>query len=147
MTTRKILLIFAGVVVTVGVLVLVFVGGIVGFAIYQVGNSEAAAEAKQFLRNSDTLKQDIGEVKDFGSFVTGSINVQNDNGTATLHFKVIGALKEVNASVDLTYLQGRWRVTSASYTNDHDQTVNLLDPYESKDRHPPHYLIAIFYEA
>ena len=36
MTTKRILLIFGGVVVTVGLLVMVFVGGIVGFAIYQV---------------------------------------------------------------------------------------------------------------
>ena len=35
MTTKRILLIFGGVVVTVGLLVMVFVGGIVGFAIYQ----------------------------------------------------------------------------------------------------------------
>lgn len=136
MTTQKILLVFGGVVVIVGVLVLVFVGGIVGFAIYQVGNSEAAAQAKQFLRNNDKLKKDIGEVKDFGSIVTGSINIQNDNGTATLHLKVIGERKTVNASVDLSYFQDRWRVSSASYTNDRDQTVNLLDPYESKFRYP-----------
>jgi hypothetical protein len=137
MTTNKILLIFGGVVVSVGLLVVVFVGGIVGFAIYQVGNSDAAAEARQFLRNNDKLKQGIGEVKDFGSFVTGSINIQNDNGTATLHFKVIGERKTVNASVDLAYFQGRWRVSSASYTNDRDQTVNLLDPYESRRQITP----------
>ena len=136
MTTRKILLIFIGVVVTVGFLVVVFVGAIVGFAIYQVGNSEAAAEGRQFLRGSDKLKQDIGEVKDFGSFVTGSINVQKDNGAATLHFKVIGEQKTVNASVDLTYSRGRWQVISASYTNERDQTINLLDPYESKRQTP-----------
>lgn len=148
MTTKKILLIFTGVVVTVGLLVVVFVGAIVGFAIYQVGNSDAAAEGKEFLRNSEKLKQDIGEVKDFGSFVTGSINIQNDNGTATLNFKVIGERKTVNASVDLTYFQGRWRVSSASYTNDRNQTVNLLDPYESRKQiPPPDCLIAIFYEA
>ena len=140
MTTRKILLVFIGVVVTVGFLVVVFVGAIVGFAIYQVGNSEAAAEGRQFLRGSDKLKQDIGEVKDFGSFVTGSINVQNDSGTARLHFKVIGDQKTVNASVDLTYTQGRWQVISAAYTNDRDQTINLLDPYEARRR--THLLVA-----
>jgi Cytochrome oxidase complex assembly protein 1 len=136
MTTRNIILVFGGVVVVVGLLVLVFVGAIVGFAIYQVGNSEAATEAKQFLRNNDKLKQEIGEVKDFGSIVTGSINIQNEDGTATLHLKVIGERKTVNASVDLSYFQGRWRVSSASYTNDRDQTVNLLDPYEAKIQIP-----------
>ena len=136
MTTKKMILIFGGVVVTVGLLVVIFVGGIVGFAIYQVGNSYAAVEARQFLRTNDKLKQDIGEVKDFGRIVTGSINIQNDNSTATLHFKVIGERKTVSASVNLTSFQGQWRVSSASYTNDRDQTVNLLDPYESKRQLP-----------
>ena len=133
MTTRKIVLIVGGVVVAIGLLVVLFVGGIVGFALYTVGNSEAATTAKEFLRNSAKLKQDIGEIQDFGTFVTGSINVQNDNGAATLSMKVIGATKTVNASVDLAYMNGRtWRVSSASYVNDRGERVNLLDPYESK---------------
>ena len=56
MTTKKILLIVGGVVVVLGFLVVCFVGAIVGFALYQVGNSEAAARAKDFLRNSEKLK-------------------------------------------------------------------------------------------
>ena len=46
MTTKKILLIVGGVVVVLGLVVAFFVGGIVGFALYQVGNSEAARKAK-----------------------------------------------------------------------------------------------------
>lgn len=133
MTTRKIVLIVGAVVVAIGLLVVVFVGGIVGFALYSVGRSEAATTAKAFLQNSAILKQDIGDVQDFGSFVTGSINIQNDNGAATLNLKVIGARKTVYASVDLAYMNGRtWRVSSASYVNDRGEKVNLLDPYESK---------------
>ena len=133
MTTRKIVVIVGAVVVAVGLLVVIFVGGIVAFAFYSVGKSEAATTAKTFLRNSAPLNQDIGEVQDFGTFVTGSINVQNDNGEATLNLKVIGARKTVHASVGLAYTHGNaWRVSSASYVNDHGETVNLLDPYDSK---------------
>lgn len=133
MTTRKIVLIVGAIVVVIGLLVLVFVGGIVGFAIYTVGKSEAATTAKEFLRNNAALKQDIGEVEDFGTIITGSINVQNDNGVATLNLKVIGSRKTVNATVDLAYTQGRaWRVSSASYVNDRGESVNLLDPYLAK---------------
>ena len=92
MTTKKIVLIVGGVVVVLGLLVTFFVGGIVGLALYQVGNSEAAAKAKDFLRNSEKLKMETGEVKDFGSIVTGSINLQNGNGEATLNL-VIGERK------------------------------------------------------
>lgn len=133
MTTRKIVLIIGAVVVAVTLLVMIFVGGIVGFAFYSIGKSEAATTAKSFLRNSALLKQDIGEVQDFGRFPTGSINVQNDNGEATLNLKVIGARKTVHASVGLLYTHGNaWRVSSASYVNDRGETTNLLDPYDSK---------------
>ena len=133
MTTKKIVLIVAAVVVMLALLAAVFVGGIIGFALYSVGNSEAAAKAKDFLRNSDKLADDIGEVKDFGSIITGNVNIANNNGEATLHLKVIGERKTVNASVDLVYTNGSaWRVSAASYVNSSGQTIDLLDPYDSK---------------
>lgn len=133
MTTKKIVLIVGSVVIVLGLVVAAFVGGIVGFALYQVGNSEAAMKAKDFLRTSEKLKQDIGEVKDFGSIVTGSINVADGNGQATLRLKVIGESETVNASVQLIYVnRGEWRVASASYVNAGGQTINILDPYDTK---------------
>lgn len=133
MTTKKIVLIVAGVVVVLGLLGAIFVGGIVGVALYTVGNSEAAARAKDFLRTNDKLKTEIGEVTDFGSIITGSVNVDNNNGKATLHLKVIGERETVNASVDLVYTNGSaWRVIAASYVNASGQTIDLLDPYDSR---------------
>ena len=133
MTTKKILLIVGGVVLVLGFLVICFVGVIVGVALYSVGNSEAAARAKVFLRNNEKLKTDIGEVRDFGSIITGSINFQNDSGQATLHLKVIGAQKTVNATVHLVLVQGSaWRVSSASYDNASGQTIDLLAPYDTQ---------------
>lgn len=133
MTTKKIVLIVGGVVVVLGLVVALFVAGIVGFALYQVGNSEAAVKAKDFLRNSDKLKQDIGEVRDFGSIVTGSVSVNDGNGQATLQLKVIGEKETVNASVQLVYLnRGDWRVSSASYVDTEGKTIDLLNPYDTK---------------
>jgi hypothetical protein len=133
MTTKKILLIVAGVVIVLGLIVVLFVGGIVGFALYQVGNSEAAITAKEFLRNSEKLKKDIGEIDDFGSIVTGSVNVSDGNGQATLNLKVIGTVHTVNATVYLVYSnRGDWRVSAARYVNKDGQTINLLDPYDSQ---------------
>ena len=132
MTTKKILLIVGGVVVVLGLIVALFVGGIVGFALYQVGNSQAANKAKDFLRASEKLKTNIGEVKDFGSIVTGSVNAADGNGQATLHLKVIGERETVNASVQLVFVnRGDWRVISASYEDAQGQTIDLLDPYDS----------------
>lgn len=133
MTTKKIVLIILGVVVVLGFLVVLFVGGIVGFVFYQLGNSDAAEQARQYLRTDEKLKADIGEVKDFGSIVTGSINMAGGSGEARLNLKVIGERQTVNASVHLTLVSGgRWRVNSASYVNASGETISLLNPYDSK---------------
>jgi hypothetical protein len=133
MSNRKIVLIIVGIVVTITIVFLIFVGGIVGVALYSVSNSEAANTARNFLKNSEKLRADIGEVKDFGSIVTGSVNINNESGQATVNIKVIGANETVNASVDMVFIHGReWRVVSASYVNNSGQTIHLQDPYDSK---------------
>jgi len=47
MTTKKIVLVVGGVVVVLALIVVCFAVGIAGFAWYQIGNSEAAAKAKE----------------------------------------------------------------------------------------------------
>ena len=135
MTTKKIVIVVISIVIVLGLIVAIFVGGIVGVALYSIGNSEAAETARTFLRNNERLKQDIGEVKDFGSIVTGNVDIKNRDGNATINIKVIGERKEVNASVDLSYRNGQpWRVMGASYTNDAGQTIELLNPHEGRER-------------
>jgi hypothetical protein len=133
MSTKKIVLIVVAVVFALGLIAAVFVGGIFGVALYSIANSEAAVKAKDFLRTNETLKNDIGEVKDFGSIVSGNVRVVNNNGEATLNLKVIGERKTVAASVELIYTNGSaWRVSGASYVNSQGQTIDLLDPYDSQ---------------
>ena len=133
MTTKKIVVIVISVFVLLGLLVVIVAGGIVGVAFYSIGNSEAANVSRAFLRENEKLKQDIGEVKDFGSWVTGSINVNNGDGRAELNLKVIGERKEVNATVELAFRSGsQWRVTAASYLNEAGERIDLLNPYDSR---------------
>ena len=130
MTTKKIVLIVAGIVGVLVLLVVLFVVGIGWFVFRTIGNSEAADAARTYLRTNETLKRDIGEVKDFGSFVTGNINVQNQNGEASLKLKVYGERKTVNATVDLSYRDNRhWRVTAASYESE-GRRILLMAPYD-----------------
>ena len=137
MTTKKIVIIVAAVVCTVGLLVLTFVGAIVGIAFYSIGKSEAAITAKEFLRNNERLKADVGTVHDFGSFITGNVSVHDSDGNAVLNLKVIGERRTVNASVDLSYQSGRpWRVTAASYKNEAGEIVDLLSAFETKTSIP-----------
>jgi hypothetical protein len=130
MTTKKLLITIVSILGALFLLVALFVGAIVGLAFYTIGHSEAAETAKHFLKQNEKLKQDIGEVQDFGSFVTGNLNTQNADGNATLYLKVIGARRNVNATVSMISTQGRaWRITDASYVNEAGQTVELLDKY------------------
>jgi hypothetical protein len=129
--TKKLLLIIGGVVGTIVLLIVIFVGAIVGITFYSIGNSEAAQTAKQFLKKNETLKKDIGEVKDFGTFITGNIKTRNNDGIAALNLKVIGDKKTVSTNVSLMYRDGSsWRVTAASYKNDEGKTIDLLKVYE-----------------
>lgn len=129
MSTKKIIFIILGIFCVLALIVALFVGGIVWFAFHTIGNSEAAETARTFLRNNETLKQDIGEVKDFGSIITGNINVQNTDGEARLGLKVIGEKRTVNVTVDLSYRNNRsWRVTGATYERD-GQTIDLVQGY------------------
>ena len=129
MSTKKILLIIGAIVLVLGIIVALFVGGIVFVALRTIGNSDAANTARTYLRNNEILKKDIGEVKDFGWLVSGNINVSNGDGVATLYLKVVGEKKSANARVDLAYRDNRaWRVTGASYDRD-GQTVDLMQAY------------------
>jgi len=131
MTTKKILLIVGGVVIVLGLVVALIVGGIVWITFSTIGKSEAAQTARTFLQRSEKLKSDIGEVREFGFWVTGNINSHNSDGEATLYLKVVGAKKTAGASVNMTYRNGReWVVVGASYKNDAGQTIELLDKYE-----------------
>ena len=132
MTTKKIVVIIVSIVIVLGLVAALVVGGIVGAVFYGINNSDAAKVSKEFLRNNEKLKQDIGEVKDFGSFITGNINTTNGDGSAQLNLKVIGERKTVNASVELIFRSGhQWRVTAASYRNDAGETIDLLNPYDA----------------
>lgn len=132
MTTRKIVVIIMSIVAVLGLVVALVVGGIVGAVFYGINNSDAAGVAKEFLRNNEKLKQDIGQVKDFGSFITGNVNITNGDGNAQLNLKVIGERKTVNATVELIFRSGHaWRVTTASYRNEAGETIDLLNPYDS----------------
>jgi len=131
MSTKKIIAIILGVVAVLGLIVALFVGAIFWFAMHAIGTSEAADTARTYLRTNEKLKQDVGEVKDFGSLITGNINVNNGDGVATLFIKVIGEKRTVNARVNLSFRSNRnWRVTEASYDRD-GQTIDLMKPYES----------------
>lgn len=137
MTTKKVVLIVAGVVAALGLLVALFVGAIVGVVFHSIGSSEAAETAKTFLRTNARLKQDIGEVKDFGYFPSGSIKTHGSAGNASLTLKTIGERKSVSATVLMAYRSGReWRVVDAFYDNEAGDRVSLTSNFDEPSALP-----------
>jgi len=137
MSTRKIVAIIVAALAVLGLVVALFVGGILWFVFHTINTSPAAETARTYLRNNEVLKRDIGEVKDFGSFVTGQINVSNGDGEATLYLKVYGEKQMVNARVNLSYRSNRdWRVTGASYERD-GRTIDLMPVYDFQPAQVP----------
>jgi hypothetical protein len=126
MTNRKLVFIIVSVVGGVVLIAGLAVGGLVWFFLHSMASSEAADTARSYLRGNEILKSDIGEVKDFGSIVTGRINTRNGSGHAVLFFKVIGERRTVRAMIDLYRGKGEvWRVYSAHYERG-DEMVDLM---------------------
>lgn|GEM_PF-1969837 len=137
-SNRKIVLIVVGVVAALTLIVALFVGSIIGFVFYTINHSEAAQTARTFLRQNERLRQDIGEIRDFGWLVSGQINTAAGEGQANLTLTVHGARKTVPATVALAYRGGaQWRVFSAYYRDDAGQIVRLLDRYEDESNTEP----------
>ncbi|HEV2707092.1 MAG TPA: hypothetical protein VGV59_14300 [Pyrinomonadaceae bacterium] len=132
--TKRVLVIVGACVAALVLLLALFVGAIVWFASGTLANSEAAEAARVFLKNNERLKQETGEVREFGSQVMGSITSDAGVSAATLNFDVVGARRTVKASVNLIYKEGfGWRAIGASYKNDAGRTVELLDSYGAAD--------------
>lgn len=137
MTTKKAVLIAASVVVALALVVALVGGGILGFVFYTLDHSDAAQTAKTFLRQNEKLKHDIGEVREFGYFTTGSVNSKSAMGDAELHLKTIGAQKTVNAIVLLATREGReWRVVDAFYDGDGGERIYLTKNFDDANARP-----------
>jgi thioredoxin 1 len=130
MSTKKAVLVAAGILSAVALVIALFAGTIVGFVFYTIGNSGAAQTAKTFLRQNEKLRREIGEVRDFGYFTTGDIKTQGSMGTAELRMKVFGAKKTVNTTVDLAQGRGEWRVIDAFYDDETGQRVFLTKAFD-----------------
>jgi hypothetical protein len=131
MTTKKVVLIVVASICGVALVVALVAGAIVGFVFYTLDHSEASQTAKTFLRQNETLRRDIGAVRDFGYFTTGNINAQGSMGNAELHLKTIGERKTVNATILLAYRSGHeWRIVDAFYDDAAGQRIYLTKNFD-----------------
>lgn len=130
MSTKKVVLVAAGILSAIALVIALFAGAVVGFVFYTIGNSAAAQTAKTFLRQNEKLRRQIGGVRDFGYFTTGDIKTQGSGGTAELRMKVIGASGNVNTTIALAQGRGEWRVVDAFYDDASGQRIFLTKAFD-----------------
>lgn len=74
----------------------------------------AAGAAKDYLSKSAAVQAQIGPVREFGQFPTGSESVINGEGSAHLVITMKGARRDGSAELQLVRKPGQpWKVTSA----------------------------------
>ena len=79
----------------------------------------AAEAAKDYLRKSSVVQAQLGAVKEFGRFPSGTESIINGEGSAHFFMTVKGERKEGRAEIELTRKPGQsWQVTSAVLTVD-----------------------------
>ena len=79
--------------------------------------SGPSAASKDFLKADPTVKEQIGEIKDFGLFPSGGFNEVNGEGTARLTFSLKGTKGEGKAELGLVKHKGKeWQVVAGKLT-------------------------------
>ncbi len=108
--------------VVVGILVVVaFCGCCIGGAVLLpflpfgiLGHGGAAGAARSFLGQDPQVRREIGEIKSYGLFPSGSVSINSGHGRAHLIFRLEGSRAKGKAVVDLTKAPGKdWEVRSA----------------------------------
>jgi hypothetical protein len=96
------------------VLCLVCVIGAVMVPLRWWSHGGAAEAAKDYLRKNSVVQAQLGAVKGFGRFPTGSESIINGQGSAHFFMTVQGERKEGRAEIELARKPGQtWQVTSA----------------------------------
>ena len=76
-----------------------------------------AAASKAFLSEDPTVKEQIGDIKDFGHFPSGGFNEVNGEGTGRFVYSLKGTKGEGKAELDLVKHKGTsWQVVSGKLT-------------------------------
>ena len=76
-----------------------------------------AAASKSFLSQDPTVKEHIGEIKDFGLFPSGGFNEVNGEGTGRLLYSLKGTKGEGRAELGLVKHKGKaWQVVAGKLT-------------------------------
>jgi hypothetical protein len=90
-------------------------GGIFGGVMGAIKNSDAYKMSVELVEKSSEVKEEIGNIKSYGWFPGGSVNVNGSSGEAKLNISVTGEKGEGTVETELVKKGGKWNFTSAVF--------------------------------
>ncbi len=88
-------------------------GGILSIVFYSLHNSWAYSEGVELARRSPAVVAELGEPIESSWFASGSININNDSGSAVLTIALIGPKQKGTLFVVADKQAGQWHFTRA----------------------------------
>jgi hypothetical protein len=127
-----------------GILFFGFIGFIVFIGVVVIGsfrNSDPYREAVRRAQSDPRVVEALGQPIEIGLFVSGSINTENDQGTANLSIPISGPKGKAKIYVVAEKKRRRWTYSEMYVTPEKGEEINLLEedssPPESPDTAPP----------
>jgi len=101
--------------ILVSLCIVLFAGGIIGGVMGAIKNSEAYKMSLEILEKSPHVREEIGNIKSYGWFPSGSVNVSGSTGDAKLSISVTGEKGQGILETELTKNGGKWSFTKAVF--------------------------------
>lgn len=122
-----------GVIIVAGIAFVIFLFTVVVGA---MRSSDAYRQGLTRAQNDSRVQEALGTPIEPGYFVSGSVNVENDEGTADINFAIKGPKGKAKVYVEGTKTRGRWTYTSMVVTPENGPEIDLLSE-ESANTDPP----------
>lgn len=122
-----------GVIIVAGIAFVIFILTVVVGA---MRSSDAYRQGLTRAQNDPRVQEALGTPIEPGYFVSGSVNVENDDGTADINFPIKGPKGKAKVYVEGTKTRGRWTYTSMVVTPENGPEIDLLSE-ESANTDPP----------
>ncbi|MEM9774926.1 MAG: cytochrome c oxidase assembly factor Coa1 family protein [Chloroflexota bacterium] len=97
------------------------VGTISGVVFSVIRNSDVASQAIEIIQEDPRVRDQLGEPVNIGWFLTGSIEVSGNSGSANLVIPVSGPRASGSVSVDATLSGDEWRYDSMRFSLDGEE--------------------------
>jgi hypothetical protein len=114
--------------------------GIFGGTMLVLKNSEPYQMALEQVRTNPKVIEELGEpVKEATWLPSGSINVENDSGSAVLNFEIAGPKGQAQVLARARRISGKWGMTAIEVTLKDGQRVSLAAKADSALEEAPRW--------